>query len=176
MSDDGRRPFVKGASGAKAIGAFMARLLDPAARARGFATTALLSEWPAIVGADLAAFTAPDKLVWPRRVEGEDAMAHRSRRPEGATLVLRVDGPRAIEVQHRAGPILDRINTYFGYRAVAEMRIVQAPVARSARAPAAPPPAVDASVLPASANFADQGLRAALLRLGTGLRGRRGKP
>jgi len=34
--------------------------------------------------------------------------------------VLRVEGPRAIEVQHRSGPILERVNTYFGYRAVAE--------------------------------------------------------
>lgn len=176
MANDKPRSWTKGPGGAKAIGAFVARMLDPAARARGFATTALLTEWPAIVGAELAGFTMPDKVVWPRRVEGQEpGSGQRNWRAEGATLVLRVDGPRAIEVQHRSGTILDRVNTYFGYRAVGEMRIVQAPVARAARTPPAPPPPLDPACVPASAAIADQGLRAALLRLGTGLRARRDK-
>jgi hypothetical protein len=176
MANDRPRSWTKGPGGAKAIGAFVARMLDPAARARGFATTALLTEWPAIVGAELAGFTTPDRVVWPRRVEGlEPGSGQRNWRAEGATLVLRVDGPRAIEVQHRSGTILDRVNTYFGYRAVAEMRILQAPVVRATRMPEAPPPPLDPACMPASAAIADQGLRAALLRLGTGLRARRGK-
>ena len=84
--------------------------------------------------------------------------------------MLRVEGPRAIEVQHRSDQILERVNTYFGYRAVAELRIVQAPVARKApRRPASEPP-IDPKVLPASAAIEDGGLRAALLRLGTAIR------
>jgi hypothetical protein len=175
MHENKRKAWVKG-GGARAIGSYIARLLDPVARARGFATTALLTEWPAIVGADLAAFTMPDKVVWPRRVEGQDpAGGYRTRRAEGATLVLRVDGPRAIEVQYRAGQILDRVNTYFGYRAVADMRILQAPVTRAARQPVAPPVAIDETALPASATIEDQGLRTALLRLGTGIRAKQAK-
>ena len=67
-----RRP--KG--GARAIGAFVERALDKAARARGFATTALLSDWPAIAGSELARYTMPDRIIWPRRREdwdGDDA-------------------------------------------------------------------------------------------------------
>jgi hypothetical protein len=143
------------------------------ARARGFATTALLSEWPAIVGAELAEFTMPDRLVWPRRREdAEEPSPKKSWRPEGAVLVLRVEGPRAIEVQHRSGPILERVNTYFGYRAVAEMRILQAPVDRKAPrafSPAAPP---DAGTLPPCASIEDEPLRKALSRLGVALRAR----
>ena len=89
--------------------------------------------------------------------------------------MLRVDGPRAIEVQYRAGQILDRVNTYFGYRAVADMRILQAPVTRAARQPVAPPVAIDETALPASATIEDQGLRTALLRLGTGIRAKQAK-
>lgn len=171
MSENERKAWSKGPGGARAIGAFITRLLDPAARARGFATTSLLTEWPAIVGADLAAFTMPDKVAWPRRVEGQEpAPGHRTRHAEGATLVLRVDGPRAIEVQHRAGQILERVNTYFGYRAVAEMRILQAPVTRKVRQPTAASPPMEPTELRASAKIADHGLRAALLRLGTGIR------
>ena len=145
--------------------------LDASARARGFATTSLLSEWGTIVGAELAQFTMPDRVVWPkRRDEAQVADAPKGHRVEGATLVLRVEGPRAIEVQHRSGQILERVNAYFGYRAIAEMRILQAPVARKTpRRPAAEPP-IDPNVLPASASVEDGGLRAALLRLGTNTR------
>lgn len=173
MDDTERRALARAASGARPIGAYAARALDPAARARGFATTALLSEWPAIVGAELAQFTMPDRVVWPRRREdGEEASPQRGHRGEGAVLVLRVEGPRAIEVQHRSGQILERVNSYFGYRAIAEMRILQAPVTRKApRAPSSAPP-LDPDALPQSASIEDRGLRAALLRLGSAARAR----
>ena len=173
MSDNTQRAGVTFVGGARPVGAYVARALDPAARARGFATTALLADWPSIVGAELAAFTAPDRVVWPRRRdEAETANAPKGRRGEGAVLVLRVSGPRAIEVQHRAGPILERVNGYFGYRAVTEMRILQAPVARVARRPAPPTPAQEPPPLPASAAIEDDRLRRALARLGQATRAR----
>ena len=141
MADE-LKVWVKGAGGARAIGAYVARMLDPVARARGFATTALLSEWPAVVGEELARFTAPDKVVWPRRNENGEGSSNQSAwRADGAILVLKVDGPRAIELQHRAEQILERVNTYFGYRAIAQLRFLQAPVARTESRPVIPPPA-----------------------------------
>src|SRR5680860_1810179 len=101
MDDTQRRALARAAGGARPIGAYAARALDPAPRARGFAKTALLSEWPAIVGAELAQFTMPDRVVWPRRREdGEQASPQMGHRGKGAILVLRIEGPRAIEVQH----------------------------------------------------------------------------
>lgn len=165
--------MARAAATARPIGAYAQRALDPAARARGFATTAILSEWNAIVGSELAQFTAPDRVVWPRRrEEREQPDAPRGRRDEGAVLVLRVDGPRSIEVQHRSGQILERVNAYFGYRAVIEMRILQAPVrGRPVRAPCVQPP-LDPGVLGQSAAIRDEALRAALLRLGTAAKAR----
>jgi hypothetical protein len=78
-----------------------------------------------------------------------------------------VEGPRAIEVQHRSGQILERVNTYFGYRAVVEMRILQAPVARQASPPPSPALPLDPDALPPSAEIEDSELRSALLRLGS---------
>ena len=52
----------------------------------------------------------------------------------GATLVLRVDGGPRLDVQYKARQIIERINAYFGYAAIAELRIVQAPVEREAAA------------------------------------------
>lgn len=173
MDDTERRALARAAATARPIGAYAARALDPAARARGFATTALLSEWPTIVGAELAQFTMPDRVVWPkRREDSEEASLQRGHRGEGAILVLRVEGPRAIEVQHRSGQILERVNSYFGYRAVAEMRILQAPVTRKAAPAPSPALPLDPDALPPSATIEDRGLRAALLRLGSAARAR----
>jgi len=167
MSSINRKP--KG--GARAIGVYVAKALDPAARARGFATTALLSDWPAIAGRELAQFTMPDQVIWPRRrEEGVDTPA-RGHKAEGATLVLRIEGPRAIEVQHRAGQILERVNAYFGYRAVTGMRFLQAPIRRAKPRPAPKPP-LPAYSLPKSAGIEDEGLARALSRLGAGAKGR----
>ena len=153
----------KAAWGARAVGAYVARILDPVARARGFSTTALLSEWPAIVGADLASYTMPDKIVWPRRQDDAGAKTHR---PEGATMTLRVEGPRAIEVQHCAGQILERVNIYFGYRAIAEMRILQAPVVKVQARRKPPPAPIPEAPLPPKTAIKDDALRHALMRLG----------
>jgi hypothetical protein len=171
MDENERRAFKRAVSGARPVGAYVAKALDPAARARGFAITALLAEWPAIIGDELARFTMPDRVVWPRRREDEEpANPLRGRRGEGATLVLRVEGPRAIEVQHRSGQILERVNLYFGYRAITEMRILQAPVVRTQARPAPPEPPGESHPLPPSSGIEDEGLRKALSRLGSATR------
>ena len=59
-------------------------------------------------------------MVWPRRVHEDD--------PEPATLVLRVEGPVALEIQHLSGVIIERVNRFFGWRAVGRIQIRQAPL------------------------------------------------
>jgi hypothetical protein len=159
--------------GIRPIGAFVEKALDQAARARGFATTALLSDWRAIAGAELARYTMPDRIIWPRRRdsfenEDDDGPRARGHRRDGATLVLRIEGPRAIEVQHRATQILERINAYFGYMAVTEMRFLQAPISRVVRPKRTPKPPLPAYALSKSAKIEHRGLARALERLGAG--------
>ena len=38
--------------------------------------------------------------------------------PEPATLVLRVEGPAALEIQHLSAVILERVNRFFGWQAI----------------------------------------------------------
>jgi len=89
-------------------------------------------EWAEIAGPDLATFTRPEKLTWPRRPRNDlpehEQTNYPSKQSGGATLILRVDGPRAIEVQHSATQIKEQINAYFGYNAVTELRFLQAPI------------------------------------------------
>jgi hypothetical protein len=93
---------------------------------RGFGAAQLVSEWPGIVGTELAQRISPDRLSFPA---GE--------RRDG-TLRLRVASGFGPEVQHRAPQIMERINGFFGYRAVARLVLVQGPPIRPNR-PAAPP-------------------------------------
>lgn len=158
----------------RAVGSFVPKLTQKAFEKYGFSAATLLTDWASIVGSDLASYTAPDRLKWPRNVDAYGDVAEGSSGRPGATLVLRVDGPRALEVEHRARQILERINAYFGYRAVAEMRIVQAPIAqrrgpspaaRQATSPKPAPPSAPVDL----AGVTDDNLRAALAKLQAGI-------
>ena len=164
--------------GPKAVGSLVPRVTRKAFEKFGFGAAELISQWQSVVGADLAAFTAPERLRWPRPTTGGDTSDDGASlgRP-AATLLLRVDGPRALEVQLKARQIIERINAYFGYTAIAELRIVQAPLARPAQ-PARPkdvltlgrsaPQSCD-TLSTLAANVEDAGLKAALERLGRGI-------
>ncbi|MFT7574894.1 MAG: hypothetical protein ACI9XZ_001264 [Alphaproteobacteria bacterium] len=123
----------KRASFAKAVGSFVPGLTRKSFEKYGFSTATLLTDWTIIAGKDLASFTLPERLKWPRNVEAFEETKDDARGRPGATLVLRVDGPRAIEVQYQTGQIIERINAHFGYRAVSEIRFIQAPIDKRTR-------------------------------------------
>ncbi len=155
---------------AKAIGAYVPKVARAAFERHGFPSADLLADWPEIIGAEYARITMPERLVWPRGAEPEPdedlkPRGFKNARRVGATLVLRVEGPRSIEIQHIAPQLLERINVYFGYRAISELRLVQGPVGRR-RAPdrETDPPAPEPA--PIDADIEDDGLRDALARLG----------
>src|SRR6202008_3131800 len=111
-------------------------LADTFAR-QGFASTELVTHWNDIVRAEVAAYCEPLRLKWPR---GGDVDA-----PEPATLVLRVEGPIAIEIQHLAPVIIERVNRFFGWRAGGRLPLRPTPLARRAAPPARPAPAPQAA-------------------------------
>ncbi|HRN89244.1 DciA family protein [Hyphomicrobium sp.] len=111
----------------KAVGSFVPTLTRKAFEKFGFSTAALITDWAAVAGAEIASYTMPERLRWPRGAESAYGDEMESER-RGATLMLRVDPARALDVEYRARQIVERINAYFGYRAVETLRIVQAPV------------------------------------------------
>lgn len=117
-------------SSAETAGGVVARVLAPLLAARGFPAATILKDWPDIVGSELASYATPERLVWPRGEDAPHQNTHRSRRLEGATLTIRVAGPRAIEAQHEADRIIERMNIYFGWRAISQLRIIQGPARR----------------------------------------------
>lgn len=159
--------------GVKSVGSFLPRLTSKAFEKFGFSTASLIMEWPAIAGRELAACTVPERLKWPRAA-GEPGDEGEPVPRRAATLVLRVDAACALDVQYQTRQIIERINAYFGYAAVGEVRLVQAPLGHVQRA-IAPPQAV-AAPAPLTAeveSVADVGLRQALGRLGAVIRAAR---
>ncbi|MGE0120784.1 MAG: DUF721 domain-containing protein [Dongiaceae bacterium] len=129
----------------------------------GLAEGGLITDWAAIVGPMIAERSLPLRLSF---AGGE--------RNDG-TLHVRVAGALALELQHLAPQIIERINGYFGYRAVARLRIHQGPVPveRGARPAPTPPvaPETDAEIGLLVDTVEDDGLRQALRTLGRSLHG-----
>src|SRR3977135_4483306 len=91
---------------AKPLSVLLRDVFSDAYAKQGFAARELVTRWADIAGPEVAAHSEPLKIQWPRPVEGQPQ--------EPATLVLRVEGPMALEIQHASDVILQRVNPLFG--------------------------------------------------------------
>lgn len=138
------------------------RMLTKAAfEKHGFASADLLSHWPEIVGPDHAALATPERITWPRTTD-------KTASPAG-TLTLRASPGRALEVQYMVQSIMERINAYLGYGAIAKIK-VQASGPSANAAPPTPPPLAESPVSPRIEAVEDPDLKLALARLEHGIR------
>jgi hypothetical protein len=148
--------------GLRAIGVAVTDLAAPLVRQRGGGMLARLkTDWAAIVGADWA------ESCWPAAL-GRDG-----------GLKLRTAPTAALEIQHRAPLLIERINLYFGRALVTRLVLVQGPLPLPPRQRAAPAPRPlrreeEDRLAAGLASVTDPGLRAALLRLGRAVIGTRG--
>jgi len=89
-------------------------LLRKIMRKKGMVTADIVTMWEQIVGEDMAQYTFPEKLEFAR---GEQKQG---------TLWLKVPGGAfALELQHREKFVIEKVNTFFGYNAVANLKIIQ---------------------------------------------------
>ncbi|QHQ36764.1 DUF721 domain-containing protein [Algicella marina] len=147
--------------GFRQTGACIAADVRRVSEKRGFAETRLLTDWEEICGKDIAAVATPLRVSY-----GREGL--------GATLTIACQSARAPEVSMQAETIRTRVNACYGYNAIARIRVTQTGSAdipagfaegQAQFTPKAPPPlkpAVSAALEP----IGDEGLRAALARLG----------
>lgn len=150
-----------GKSPAKPLATLLGGVFADVYARQGFAARELVTRWAEIAGTDVARFSEPLKIQWPPPVEGQPQ--------EPATLVLRVEGPMALEIQHMSDIILQRVNRFFGWNAVNRLALRQAPLSRPAAARKPPPPPSPEAVAQVARtldSIADEDLREALARLG----------
>lgn len=133
------------------------RVTRPVFGKHGFAGGALVVDWPAIVGSAVASHTLPVRIKFPPKERAE------------GTLVVKVDsGAFAVELQHLEPLVLERINGYFGWRAVARLKLQQGPLPEKPKptSTAAPPPDAPSPAMDRLAEVEDPELREVLERLG----------
>ena len=144
---------------------FVAPVMSPALAKNGFGEADVILNWEEIAGSRLARVCEPVKIQWPGRgpKSSPDAAA------EPSTLVLRVEGAFALELQHSAPILIERVNAHLGWRCIGRIALRQGPLERrAAKPPKRPPP--DAESLRKAAEIVtgieDEHLQEALRKLG----------
>jgi hypothetical protein len=147
------------------LGDFVAPLVEPVLAKQGFGEASLIADWVDIVGEAIGRGCRPIKLQWPPRAPKRNPETP----PEPATLVLRVESALALEIQHSALLIVERVNAHLGWRCVGKLAFRQGPLESVARARkrSGPPTreALETARQAAAAIEADE-LREALTKLG----------
>ena len=148
---------------ATSLGAHLGAVVSPALAARGLSEASLIAHWPEIVGLDVARFARFERLNWPPRGAKTDPAAPRP----PATLVLRIDSAFALEAQHLARLVVERVNAHLGWACVAKVAFRQGPLPEiPTRRRVAPPDAEALAEARAVCRHEDEALREALVRLG----------
>jgi hypothetical protein len=147
----------------------VSELLPDAGRAAfrrfGFVQSAVVSRWGDIVGARYAGVSAPESIRFPQGKKSE------------GTLNLVVRGAHGTMMQHIAPEIIERVNRFFGYAAIARVQMRQGDV--PAPRPRAAPPSLKPIPVELGASLrmiADPELKAVLEALAAGVAATKGPP
>ncbi|MES2338953.1 MAG: DciA family protein [Pseudomonadota bacterium] len=123
----------------------------------GFVQSSVVTRWAEIVGERYARVSAPESIRFPH---GERA---------NGVMTLTVQGAHATMIQHIAPEVIERVNRFFGYGAVAKLVIRQGDVKREVRrAPPAVRP-VSHELGESLRTIADPELKAVLASLAAGV-------
>lgn len=133
----------------------------------GFVQSSIVTRWQEIVGAHYAAISAPESIRFP---VGKKA---------GGTLQLTVMSGHAPMIQHALPDIVDRVNRFFGYAAVAKVALRQGDI-RPAQPERRPPPRnlkpIPVELGDSLRDIGDPELRAVLESLAQGIANSSGLP
>jgi hypothetical protein len=143
---------------ARAVSDLLPDIGRAAFRKFGFVQGAVVSRWNEIVGERYAGVSVPESIRFPH-----------GKRAEGV-LTLVVTGAHASMMQHIAPEIMERVNRFFGYTAVARIAIRQGEVEKRV-ARVAPPSLrpVPAELGDSLRTIADPELKAVLEALAAGI-------
>ena len=89
----------------------------------GFAKSDIVLHWDEIVGSVLARSSLPERLIMPKKNKHSD--------DRGGVLKIRVEGSFAPEMQHLEPLVIDRINSYYGFKAVERLTFYHGVVSKN---------------------------------------------
>ncbi len=150
---------------ARSAGELVAGVGGPAFKRFGFVQSSIVSRWPEIVGVRYAKVSSPESIRFPH---GQKS---------GGILTLLVQGAHAPLMQHLAPLIIERVNRFFGYAAIAKVGYRQGAPLSPAAAPKRPELcAVPREIGEGLREIADPELRACLESLAARLDSTSGPP
>ena len=152
---------------ARAVADLLPQVGGAAFKRYGFVQSGIVTRWAEIVGPKYAGVSTPESIRFPpgKKAEG--------------VLTVTVKGAHAAMMQHIAPEIVERVNRFFGYAAVARLNLKQGKVAeRPTRAapPSLRPVTPPANLGPGLRAIADPELQAVLAALAAGVAQSRGAP
>ena len=112
-TDDRKPEQRRRGRGFQRAGATARKAIDRIAGKYGFAEADVLLNWTAIAGEALANVCQPVKVRYSKE------------RSLGATLIVQTNSARAPEVEMKGPVIVERVNQYYGYRAIRRLKVTQ---------------------------------------------------
>lgn len=111
------------------LGVYTHQIVKPLFKSRGLMEGRIITQWPHIVGEKFARLSLPEKVTFPRGKKSE------------GTLHIRVTSASSLLLHSIHDLILDHVNTFFGYKAIAKLYMIHGLIPSSFPAPSKPAPA-----------------------------------
>lgn len=146
----------------KPIGRIVEKIANSTLKTKGFSSAKVMLEWDKIVGLDFAKFGYPEKVVFPYM------------KRSNATLYIVCSSAGSMFFEYQSPMIIDRINTYFGYKAISKLRyrvdqLVEKPTDKAYKKISVENTEISASIKKITENIDDEELRDLLNRLGSAI-------
>ena len=95
------------------IGSSLPKVIDKNIKKKNFIEISLINNWEKIIENDITRFCYPEKIIF----SGTDN--------SGGTIILKTKRGRSMEIEFKSEEIIEKINQYFGYKAIKKISILQ---------------------------------------------------
>jgi len=112
--------------GLKPLSRLVAGIATPICQRAGFSQASIILDWDKIVPAAFSQFCQAIKVTFPTHKKSQ------------GVLHIRVPSAMALAISYQTPQILERVNTYYGYQAIAKITIHQGPLVAKTRPLAQP--------------------------------------
>lgn len=106
------------------------RLIEASLGKKSLLFGKMLAEWPHIAGPDIAGKATPLDLKFAKKLDQKSQ----------ATLHLAVQSAYALEISYQKALLIERLNMFFGYPAIKDIKMIQQTSLMGNKKPPAPPP------------------------------------
>ena len=97
----------------KKIGDSLPKIIDKNIKEKNFVEITLIKKWKEIIGHDIA------KYCWPIKIVFSDIKS------SNGVIFLKTKRGRSMEIEFKNDEIIEKLNQYFGYKAINKISVVQ---------------------------------------------------